>query len=260
MGLRTVRKYYRFFRNLHELEDKGTEFIHVTEVPLKWLHSKLTPPQFLIVSGILVGCTAGLLGVMLKTTVNFVHKLITKNYHFAFQGMLYFLLPVLGILMTTLIVQFFFKGDSGKGIPSILHEIARKSSIVRLSKTYSQLIQSGITIGLGGSAGLESPMAVTGAAVGSNFARVYQMNYKDRTLLLAAGAAAGIAAAFDAPIAGVMFAVEILLRGVVFSDFIPLIIASVCGALLAKIILGSDITLHFQLSQSFDYHNILFYL
>ncbi|HLR36596.1 MAG TPA: chloride channel protein, partial [Chitinophagaceae bacterium] len=123
-----------------------------------------------------------------------------------------------------------------------------------------QLIQGGITVGLGGSAGLESPIAVTGAAVGSNYARIYRMNYKDRTLLLAAGSAAGIAAAFDAPIAGVMFSVEVLLTGVVFSDFIPLIVAAACGALMSRIFLGEDLTLHFKLQEAFSYYNVPLYI
>ncbi len=260
MRPKKLRKYYLFFKSLHELEERGTEFLHMHEVPLKWLHDKLSPSQFLILSGILVGCTAGLAGVILKAAVHFIQQLIMRDYHLPYQLVFYFLFPIIGIVGTVLVVRYFFRGKSGKGIPGVLNEIARKSSIVRLSKTYSQLIQSGITVGFGGSAGLESPIAVTGAAIGSNYARVYQMHYKDRTLLLAAGAAAGIASAFDAPIAGVMFAIEIILTGVVFSDFIPLIIAAVCGALLSKVILGSDITLHFSLKTSFDYHNVPLYL
>lgn len=262
MRLKNLRKYYRFFKNLHELEERGMEFMHMHEVPLKWLHDRLSPAQFLVLSGILVGCTAGLAGVALKAAVHFIQRLIMQmqDYHFSPQTILFFFFPVIGIVITALVIRLFFKGKSGKGIPGILHEIARKSSIVRLSKTYSQLIQSAITVGFGGSAGLESPIAVTGAAMGSNYARIYKMNYKDRTLLLAAGAAAGIASAFDAPIAGVMFAVEILLTGVVFSDFIPLIVASACGALISKIILGGDVILHFSLESSFDYHNVPWYV
>src|SRR5699024_5439397 len=220
MRLRRLRRFYHFFRRLHELEERGAEFLHMHEIPLKWLHDRLTPPQFLILSGILVGCTAGLAGVLLKVVVHSIQCLYLQTYEISLSSFLYFLFQMIGIVATVLVVHYFFKGTSGKGIPSILHEIAKKSSLVRLSKTYSQLMQSGITVGLGGSAGLESPIAVTGAAVGSNYARIYRMNYKDRTLLLAAGSAAGIAAAFDAPIAGVMFSVEVLLTGVVFSDFI----------------------------------------
>jgi CIC family chloride channel protein len=213
-----------------------------------------------VLSGILVGCTAGLAGVGLKALVHYIQAVITRDYHLPYQLLFYLIFPVIGIVGTVLVVKYFFRGVEGKGIPKVLYEIARKSSIIRFQKTYSQLVQSAITVGFGGSAGLESPIAVTGAAIGSNYGRIYRMNYKDRTLLLAAGASAGIASAFDAPVAGMMFSVEIILAGVVFSDFIPLMIASVCGALLSKIILGNDIILHFRLKQPFDYYNVPYYI
>ncbi|WP_316814139.1 chloride channel protein [Pedobacter heparinus] len=153
-----------------------------------------------------------------------------------------------------------FKGQDRKGIGAILHEIARNSSIVSSVKMYSQIIQSAVTVGLGGSAGLESPIAVTGSAIGSNFAQTYKLDYRERTLLLAAGATAGIASAFNAPIAGMMFAFEILLTGVVFSDFIPLVVAAVCGSLISRIALQEDVLFRFQAREAFNYHNIIYYL
>lgn len=214
----------------------------------------------MIFSGILVGCTAGLAGVVLKLLVSYIHYLITSKVHFSEQILFYALFPFLGIVLTTLIVIYFFKGQDRKGIPAILYEIARNSSIVSRVKMYSQIVQSAVTVGLGGSAGLESPIAVTGAAIGSNFAQTYKLSYKDRTLLLAAGASAGIAAAFNAPIAGVMFAFEMLLTGVVFTDFIPLVVAAVCGSLLSRIILNEDVLFKFKTRHDFNYHNIPYYL
>lgn len=260
MPVKNIRKYYRFLKSFRELEEKGGEVIRKHEVPLEWLHQKLTRSQFLVLSGILVGCTAGLAGVLLKAMVHYIYQVITKDYHLSFHLLFYFIFPVTGIVLTVLIVKYFFHGREGKGIPNVLTEIAGKSSMVAPEKMYTQIIASAVTVGLGGSAGLESPMAVTGAAIGSNYARTYRLGYKERTLLLAAGSAAGIAAAFDAPIAGMMFSVEIMLAGVVFSDFIPLIIASVCGALLSKVILGDSIVLHFNLRQPFNYHYLPFYL
>lgn len=230
------------------------------ELILQWLRTKLTHNQFLILSGVLVGCSAGLAGVMLKTLVHYIHYIITSQVHFKDQILFYGLFPFLGIVLTTLIVIYFFKGQDRKGIPAILYEIARNSSFVSSVKMYSQIIQSAVTVGLGGSAGLESPIAVTGAAIGSNFAQTYKLSYKDRTLLLASGAAAGIAAAFNAPIAGVMFAFEILLTGVVFTDFIPLVVAAVCGSLLSRIILNEAVLFKFNARQDFNYHNIPYYL
>ena len=216
--------------------------------------------QFLILSGMLVGCTAGLAGVALKSLVHYIHYFISHKIHFEYQVLFYIIFPFLGIVLTTAIVLTFFKGQDRKGIGAILYEIAQNSSIVSSVKMYSQMVQSAVTVGLGGSAGLESPIAVTGSAIGSNFAQTYKLNYKERTLLLAAGATAGIASAFNAPIAGIMFAFEILLTGVVFSDFVPLVVAAICGSLVSKVLLQEDVLFRFHTREPFNYHNTPFYL
>ena len=257
---KNLKNYREFTRLLQQSRSYGVKKAKSYEVIFQWLRDKLSHNQFLILSGILVGCSAGLAGVMLKSLVHYIHYIITSKVHFTDQILFYGLFPVLGIVLTTLIVIYFFKGQDRKGIPAILYEIARNSSIVSSVKMYSQIIQSAVTVGLGGSAGLESPIAVTGAAIGSNFAQTYKLNYKDRTLLLASGAAAGIAAAFNAPIAGVMFAFEILLTGVVFTDFIPLVVAAVCGSLLSRIILKEEVLFKFSSRHDFNYHNIPYYL
>lgn len=213
-----------------------------------------------MLSGILVGCTAGLAGVLLKTLVHSIHHFITTEVHFEYQILFYIVFPFLGIVLTTSIVLTLFKGQDRKGIGAILYEIAQNSSIVSSVKMYSQIIQSAITVGLGGSAGLESPIAVTGAAIGSNYAQTYRLTYKERTLLLAAGATAGIASAFNAPIAGIMFAFEILLTGVVFTDFIPLVVAAVCGSLLSRVLLQEDVLFRFHAREAFNYRNVPYYL
>lgn len=125
---------------------------------------------------------------------------------------------------------------------------------------YSHVFTSALTVGFGGSAGLESPIVSTGSAIGSNFARTYKMSYKERTLLLAAGAAGGIAGAFNAPIAGVLFALEVILVDISISAFIPLLIAAASGALLSKIILHESSLLFFKLKLPFDYNNVPFYI
>lgn len=260
MKNRNIKKYYSFLKFNRDFTRFSMGKVRSYEIVMFWLKSILTRSQFLILSGIMVGCTAGFAGVILKSLVHYIHYVITYKVHFEEQVWFYLLFPFLGIVITSLVVRIFFKGLDKKGIPVILHEIAQNASNVSPVKMYSQIVQSAITVGLGGSAGLESPIAVTGAAIGSNFAQTYKMDYRERTLLLAAGATAGIASAFNAPIAGMMFAFEILLTGVVFSDFIPLVVAAVCGSLISRILLKEEVLFLFHTRDAFDYHNLPYYL
>jgi chloride channel protein, CIC family len=230
------------------------------ETFINWLHLKLTPRQFLIFSSILVGLSAGIAAVILKTAVHYLHAFAVSDYNFHNQYIFYAFFPAVGILLTVWYVQKKLKGKLGRGTSNILYSIAKRSSFLPKDQMYSHVITSALTVGMGGSAGLESPMVVTGSAIGSNYSKKYHINYKDRTLLLACGAAAGIAAAFNSPIAGVLFALEVLLVDVSISAFIPLIIAAATGALISKIILKEGILLSFKLRQAFDYHNVPWYI
>lgn len=233
---------------------------NIIEILLFWIKSKLSRSQFLVLSGILVGFSAGFAGVVLKTFVHSIQSFLNNDLPFTERLIAYAVFPLAGIVLTALIVKFFYGNDQKKEISFVLNDIAQNESKVHPRKMHSQIIQSAVTVGFGGSAGLETPIAITGSAIGSNYAQRYRLGYKERTLLLAAGAAAGIASAFNAPIAGVMFAFEILLTGLVFSDFIPLVIAAICGSLISHIILQEDILFSLHARQSFDYVNTFYYI
>lgn len=213
--------------------------------------------QFIMVIATLVGFASGMVAVLLKTLVHFIQRWIENIPVTRFA---YLLFPTIGLLLTVFIVKHFFGGHIEKGIAMVLKAIARKSSFIPLNHSYLHIITSSITVGLGGSVGLEAPIVATGSAVGSNLARITELNYQERTLLIACGAAAGISAVFNAPIAGVIFAIEVLLAETVVSYFIPLIISSVVGALCSKIILQEASLFNFVLKQSFDYANVPFYI
>lgn len=230
------------------------------EIFLFWIRERLTRSQFLILSGVLVGLTAGLGGVLLKVLVHKIQFFVNNDVPFEERIFVFAVFPMLGIVLTTLIVKYLFKGDENNELSFVLKDISQNGSKLKSHKMYSQIIQSAVTVGFGGSVGLETPIAVTGSAVGSNYAQRYRLGFKERTLLLASGAAAGIAAAFDAPIAGVMFAFEILLVGLVFTDFIPLVIAAICGSLLSTIILKEDVLFNLSARETFNYGNTFYYM
>jgi CIC family chloride channel protein len=228
--------------------------------PISYLGEKLSGRQFLIVSSILVGLTSGLAAVTVKYVVHSIGQLVSfysTNYE---EFFLFSLFPLIGILLTVFYIRYFLNGKLPKGNPDIVYSIAKKSSKLPPQQTYAHMITSALTVGFGGSMGLESPMVSTGSAIGSNYGTTYKLGYKERTILLACGASAGIAAAFNSPIAGVLFAIEVLLADVSSAAFIPLIISAASGALVSKIILKEGITLSFSLQQPFDYHNVPYYL
>ncbi len=222
------------------------------------IQQKLTPKQFVIFAAILIGLTAGLAAVFLKLTVHWLLggiETVSSNKQWIVA-----VFPIIGISLCTLFIHYVNGNKLGKGLSNIIYAIAKKSSILPKDQTYSHIISSGLTVGFGGSSGLESPIVTTGSAIGSNFGRTYKLTYKERTLLLACGAAAGIAGAFNTPIAGVLFALEVLLVEANISAFIPILIASASGALCSKIILKEDLLLQFKLQEPFNYYNVPFYI
>ncbi|MFM1853452.1 MAG: H(+)/Cl(-) exchange transporter ClcA [Bacteroidota bacterium] len=225
---------------------------------LKWLQYHLNKKQFLLIASILVGLSAGAAAIVLKTFVHYIFLAATYDKLSDFR-FLYLVLPAIGLLLTVLVKRFLLKNKLTKGLPQVHAAIAKKNSSMPNNLMYDQVLTSSVTVGLGGSTGLEAPIVVTGAAIGSNFARKYRLSIKERTLLLACGVAGGIGAAFNAPIAGVLFALEVLLLDISITAFIPLIIAAATGALATKIVLHDGILLTFSLKETFDYTNVPYY-
>ena len=223
-----------------------------------WVLRKLSNRQFLMVGAVAVGLWAGVTAVLLKVSVHALQTWLTslgQQY-----GWIYFVSPTLGILGTFLFIKWFLNGKLARGTSHVLLAIAKKSSFLPRKDVFGHVATSALTVGMGGSAGLESPIVQTGSAIGSTFASFFPLGYRDRTLLLACGAAAGIATAFNAPIAGVLFALEVLLVDVSISAFIPLLIAGATGALCSKIILADGILLSFKQVSEFNYHNVPYYV
>ena len=223
-----------------------------------WRQRHINNKNFLIIVSVIVGVVAGLAAIILKTVVHYIQHFvqwILESEHFNF---LLFIFPLIGILLTVYYVQRFRQGKIGRGVGNILISIAKKSSNIERDKTYSQMITSALTIGFGGSAGLEAPIVVTGAAIGSISARDLKMNYRERTLMLACGVAAGIAAIFNSPIAGVLFAVEVILYEFSIPAFIPLLISSATASVLSNLLYKDQ--LFFLITKGWHMNAIPFYI
>ncbi len=231
-------------------------FARKWQIILTGLHRRLTDRQYLVLASIVVGVLSGLAGITVKL---FVHW-IGATLHSLPVGYWFALFPVIGVSMSVLYIHYVIRDDLKTGAAEIVYSIAKHLGIIKVNQIPAQMITSGLTIGFGGSAGLESPMVSTGAAIGSTSARLFGISSKDRTVLLAAGAAAGIASAFNSPIAGVLFAVEVLVVDIAIPAFIPLILAAASGALLSKIILKEGVLLTFSLQTPFDYTNVPYYV
>jgi len=224
------------------------------------LKVRFTERQFIYLASVLIAISCALAVIVLKY---FAHKVfLFANYVNTYLKLPYInsILPIVGILLTVFVVKHFLGGHIEKGSSKILYAIAKKGGFIGKKQMYAQIVTSSLTVGLGGSAGLESPIVITGAAFGSNFAQKYHLSQKERVLLLACGVAAGISAAFNAPIAGVLFAIEVVLVDVAISAFIPIMISAATGALISTIVLKEDVLLSFRQEEQYDYHNIGYYI
>ncbi|WP_147320714.1 chloride channel protein [Hymenobacter lapidiphilus] len=209
--------------------------IHRLLLPLlMWRVRHISDRAYLILVSILIGLLAGLAAVVLKTLVHDTQGLLNAWVPPQYQVFSSSLYPIIGIALTVLFTRYFLGGDLGRGIGPVIYNVARQGSVVPRSKLYSQLVSSFLTVSFGGSAGLEAPISVTGAAIGSNASRVLRIGRRQRRLLTACGAAGGIAAIFNSPIAGVLFAVEVLLSELSAAYFVPLLISSATATVVSK--------------------------
>jgi chloride channel protein, CIC family len=208
----------------------------------QWRKQRISNTNFLIIAAAVVGVLGGLASSILKKLTHSVADFLQNDLHWEYKYYLYFFFPLIGIFLTVLYIRTFIRRSKFQhGIPAILHSISRNSSKLEFHNIYSQVISSALTVGLGGSAGLEAPAVASGSAIGSNIGRFFGLDYRETTLLLACGAGAGIAGAFNSPVAGMIFAIEVMLPEFSIPAVIPLLIASAVASVVSRIIYNAPL-------------------
>ena len=211
---------------------------------IRWITENIPNKRLIILLSFLIGILAGLAAVVLKNTVHYTGRLLTHGLDINSVNLLYFALPFIGIMITVLYVKYFVKEDIVHGVSRVLYAISKKNSQLSPNAMWSSMIGSTFTVGFGGSVGLESPIVTTGSAIGSNIGRLFRQNYKTTTLLLGCGAAGAIGGIFSAPVAAVVFALEVLMLDLTTSSIIPLLISAVTGTAISYMLMGKGAMFH----------------
>ena len=230
---------------------------HSFERFVSWREQHLSERQFVLFLAFLTGLGGGAAALILKWLIHFFQHLV-QNATGHFGDYLYLLFPALGILLAGCYVRYFLIEDIGHGVTKILYAISQRKSIIKTHNMYSSVIASSMTIGLGGSVGAEAPIVLTGSAIGSNLGRLFRLDQHTLMILLGCGATAAIAGIFKAPIAGLLFTVEVLMLDLTAFSIMPLLISSVTAASVAYIVEGPKALFSFTDTMNFSAERIPF--
>ncbi|PKA83167.1 LOW QUALITY PROTEIN: CIC family chloride channel protein [Ulvibacter sp. MAR_2010_11] len=227
---------------------------------LIWRLKHVSHKQFIFIISIVVGFLSGLVAVLIKNGTHFIQLLLEgkliREYHNAF----YFIFPLIGLTITYFILKYVVRNQPTQGIPATLFAISKRKGIMRPFQMFGSLIAAPITVGFGGSVGLEGPTVATGAAISSNLSRMLHMNQATRTLLIGCAAAGAMSSIFKAPIAAIIFAVEVFSLDLTLISLIPLLLASVSALITSYFFFGDDILLPFSIEDDFLLKDIPLYI
>ena len=227
---------------------------------LIWRIKHIPQKQFIYLASIIVGVLSGLAAVVIKNATHFIQLLLEgkliNEYHTAF----YFIFPLIGLFLVFAIVKYVLKFQPTQGIPATLFSISKRKGLMKQIQMYASLILAPITVGFGGSVGLEGPTVSTAAAMSSNLSRLLHMNQATRTLLIGCAAAGAMSSIFKAPIAAIIFAIEVFSLDLTLVSLIPLLLASVAANLTSYLFFGSDVLLPFKISETFTIGDLPLYI
>jgi CIC family chloride channel protein len=226
----------------------------------RWRKRNMSERAFLAVMSILAGLFSGMAAVVLKNTVNITYRLVDSLVSQEVHNYIYFALPIIGVTLTVLIIKYVIRRNVTHGIPTVLHGISKKKGRISSHNLISSVITSSLTVGFGGSVGLEGPTVATGTAWGSWLAKTFRLNYKNTILILACACAGAMAAIFKAPIAAIVFAVEVIMIDLTVFSLVPLLLSSATAVVVSYLFLGKDVLYPFQVTQTFELHDLPFYI
>ena len=218
---------------------------------LLWREKKIKEKHFVLILSFVVGIITALAASLLKFLIEYIKHFLTENFDSTGVNWLYLVYPVIGILLTGLFIRNVVRDDISHGVTKILYAISRRQSRIKRHNTWSSLFASAITIGFGGSVGAEAPIVLTGSALGSNLGSAFKMEHRTLMLLVGCGAAGAVAGIFKAPIAGLVFTLEVLMIDLTMGSLLPLLVSSVTAATVAYILHGTEAMFEFHMDEPF---------
>lgn len=227
---------------------------------LRWRRRHLSDRNFVLFISLLVGIFTALAGLLLKWLIEQIEVLLTHEFAATSSNWLYLVYPVVGVWLTMLFIRYIVRDDIGHGVTKILFAIARKQSRIKPHNTWTSIVASAITIGFGGSVGAEAPIVLTGSAIGSNLGKLCRLSNKYMMLLVGCGAAGAVAGIFKAPIAGLVFVLEVLMIDLTMTSLLPLLVTSVTAAGLTFAVSGTNPIFEFHLQDAFTVDRIPAYI
>lgn len=227
---------------------------------LIWRIRHISNRTFLIILSILVGIAAGIAAAIIKNSVHFIQHLLEHGIAEEYLKYLYFGLPAAGIILCLVFIKYVIKQPVRHGIPNVLYSLSRNKGYMKPHNTYSSIITSALTVGFGGSVGLEGPTVATGAAIGSTMSKGLHLDYKQTTLLLGAASVGAMSAIFKAPIAAIVFGLEVIMLDLTMSSLIPLLLASASATLTSYLLLGMNVLYPFEVQHGFEMSEVPFYI
>lgn len=219
---------------------------------IRWREKHITDKQFVLFLSLLVGVFTALAAYVLKFLVEYIKEFLTENFDPMGANWLYLVYPVVGIFITGLFIRKVVRDDISHGVTKILYAISRKQSRIKRHNEWSSVFASAITIGFGGSVGAEAPIVLTGSAIGSNLGSIFRMDHKTLMLLVGCGAAGAVSGIFKAPIAGLVFTLEVLMIDLTMASLLPLLITSVTAASVSYLLTGTQAMFQFHLDYPFE--------